>query len=225
MALAMQTGELAMIEDPGVSALASVELAQTTTTTSYETGLLEKLRQGDRLAYEQFVAEYHQMVYSLALRLVGDIEEARDITQETFLKVFRHLGSFREEAGLKTWIYRIAINQASNHQRWWRRRKKDWTVSLDQSVSSDDDSLKIADTLRDGRQTPEQQAIANQRDKQLMIALGQLKHDYRVAVVLRDIEGLSYEEIAETLAISLGTVKSRIARGREDLRHRLKDFL
>jgi RNA polymerase sigma-70 factor (ECF subfamily) len=223
MALAMRTGELAMIDEPGVSALASVELAQPTT--SYETGLLEKLRKGDRLAYEQFVAEYHQMVYSLALRLVGDIEEARDITQETFLKVFRHLGSFREEAGLKTWIYRIAINQASNHQRWWRRRKKDWTVSLDQSVSSDDDSLKISDTLRDSRQTPEQQAIAHQRDKQLMIALGQLKHDYRVAVVLRDIEGLSYEEIAETLAISLGTVKSRIARGREDLRQRLKDFL
>jgi len=223
MALAMQTGELAMIEEPGVSALASVELAQPAT--SYETGLLEKLRQGDRVAYEHFVAEYHQMVYNLALRLVGDIEEARDITQETFLKVFRHLGSFREEAGLKTWIYRIAINQASNHQRWWRRRKKDWTVSLDQSVTTDEDSPKIADTLRDGRQTPEQQAIAHQRDKQLMIALGQLKHDYRVAVVLRDIEGLSYEEIAETLAISLGTVKSRIARGREDLRHRLKDFL
>ena len=91
--------------------------------------------------------------------------------------------------------------------------------------SADDDSLKISDTLRDDRQTPEQQAIAHQRDKQLMVALGQLKHDCRVAVVLRDIEGLSYEEIAETLAISLGTVKSRIARGREDLRQRLKDFL
>ena len=212
-----------MIEEPGVSALASVELVQTTT--SSEIGLLERLRAGDRTAYEQFVGEYHQMVYGLALRLMGDIEEARDVTQETFLKVFRHLAGFREEAGLKTWIYRITINQASNRKRWWRRRKKDWTVSLDQSVSSNDDSLKIGDTLRDCRQTPEQQAIAHQRDKQLMLALGQLKHDYRVAVVLRDIEGLSYEEIAETLAISLGTVKSRIARGREDLRQRLKSFL
>jgi len=212
-----------MIEEPGFSAIAAAELVHTPT--SQETGLVEKLRAGDRGAYEQFVAEYHQMVYSLALRLVGDVEEARDITQETFLKVFRHLSTFRGEAGLKTWIYRIAINQASNNQRWWRRRKKDWTVSLDQNVSASDDSVKIADTLCDNQQSPEQQAIARQRDQQLMLALGQLKHDYRVAVVLRDIEGLSYEEIAEALAISLGTVKSRIARGREELRLRLKNFL
>src|SRR5215831_1875288 len=131
----MTTGEMTM-EEPGFSALAAVELVQTTT--SYETDLLVKLRQGDLAAYEQFVAEYHQMVYALALRLVGDCEEARDVTQETFLKVFRHLPSFRGEAGLKTWLYRIAINQASNHQRWWRRRKKDWTVSLDQSVTGDE---------------------------------------------------------------------------------------
>jgi len=154
MALAMRTGELAMIDEPGVSALASVELAQPAT--SYETGLLEKLRAGDRLAIRTFRCRIPpdglQPGSSPGRRhRRGSRHHAGD-----FSKGFPAIWAvFAKEAGLKTWVYRIAINQASNHQRWWRRRKKDWTVSLDQSVSSDDDSLKISDTLCDRRQTPE----------------------------------------------------------------------
>jgi len=188
-----------------------------------EAGLICRLRARDLGAFEQLVAEFERPVFSLCLRLLGDAEEARDAAQETFLKVYRGLGSFRGEAGLKTWIYRIAINQAMNQRRWWRRRHRDETISLELTRGQGETTL--GNLLPGGAASPEAQAISSERERSIMRALDEIKPEYRIALVLREIEELSYEEIAQTLSISIGTVKSRIARGREELRRRVKGVL
>ena len=127
---------------------------------------------------------------------------------------------FRGDSGLKTWIYRIAINQAMNQQRWWRRRHRDETVSLE--LSRGDSDRSVGECISNTDETPEEMAIAREREGRLLSELSRMKAEYRVALVLREIEELSYEEIAETLSISIGTVKSRIARAREDLRRRVQ---
>jgi RNA polymerase sigma-70 factor, ECF subfamily len=198
-----------------------VDVEEAIGVSSADVALLARLRAGERAAFEEFVAAYQGLVYELSYRLLGDPEDARDATQETFLKVYRHVGSFRGESGLKTWLYRIAVNQASNQRRWWRRRRKKETISLD--ATADDSRDTLGDRLAARGATPEQIALAREREHRMMTALESVKHDFRVAVVLRDVQDLSYEEIAEALGVSIGTVKSRIARGREELRRRLRE--
>jgi RNA polymerase sigma-70 factor (ECF subfamily) len=135
------------------------------------------------------------------------------------LKVYNNIDRFRGASQLRTWIYRITVNQVANQQRWWRRRRREKTVSLD---INDPDETSLSQKLPASGQTPEQRALAAEQRKMIITALEKLKFDFRVTVILRDIEGLSYEEIAETLEVSVGTVKSRIARGREELRELLK---
>ena len=189
-----------------------------------EDQFLEKLRRGDALAYERLVAEHSGDVYALLYRLTTDPEEARDLTQETFLRAFQSIDRFRGDSSLKTWIYRIAINQARNRWRWWRRRKRDVTVSLDATDEHRDKPL-AATLPSDNSPSPEQETLAHEREAQLREALQGLRRSYREAVILRDVEGFSYEEIARTLQISIGTVKSRISRGRLELRHQLEGSL
>jgi RNA polymerase sigma-70 factor, ECF subfamily len=198
-----------------------VDVEEAIAVSSTDTALLARLKAGERAAFEEFVAAYQGLVYELSYRLLGDPEDARDATQETFLKVYRHVGNFRGESGLKTWLYRIAVNQASNQRRWWWRRRKKETISLD--IAGDEGRETLADRLAARGATPEQIALDRERESWMMTALESLKHDFRVAVVLRDVQELSYEEIADTLGISVGTVKSRIARGREELRKRLRE--
>ncbi len=189
-----------------------------------EDQFLERLRRGDAAAYEQLVAEQSSDVYALLFRLTSDAEEARDLTQETFLRAYQNIERFRGDASLKTWIYRIAINQARNRWRWWRRRKRDVTVSLD--ATDDQREKPLASTLPSNDDlNPEQETLARERENQLRDALLGLRRSYREAVILRDVEGFSYEEIASTLQISIGTVKSRISRGRMELRHALEGSL
>ena len=189
-----------------------------------EDQFLEKLRRGDALAYERLVAEHSGDVYALLYRLTTDAEEARDLTQETFLRTFQSIDRFRGDSSLKTWIYRIAINQARNRWRWWRRRRRDATVSLDAPIGECEQtvgaSLKNHDAI-----DPEQEALAHERESQLREALQELKSAYREAVILRDVEGFSYEEIAAMLQINIGTVKSRLSRGRLELRRKLEGSL
>ena len=189
-----------------------------------EDQFLEKLRRGDALAYERLVAEHSGDVYALLYRLTTDAEESRDLTQETFLRAFQSIDRFRGDSSLKTWIYRIAINQARNRWRWWRRRKRDVTVSLDATDEHRDKPL-AATLPSDNSPSPEQETLAHEREGQLREALQGLRRSYREAVILRDVEGFSYEEIARTLQISIGTVKSRISRGRLELRHQLQGSL
>lgn len=191
-----------------------------------ETEFLEKLKAGDAEAFDELVSRFSIDIYNLLARLTGDAEEAKDLTQETFLSVVRSVTSFRGEASLKTWLYRIAINQARNRQRWWRSRRFGLTFSLDSSGDESSDAASLHETLPDRRQ-PSPEDFAARREQEVLIreALKKLPLAFREAVVLRDIEGLSYEEIAAALETNIGTVKSRIARGREELKRKLQRSL
>ena len=216
----MSAQDMAALEQ---STLAGLELDTGALEHLPEARFISRLRARDLSAFEELVANFERPVYSLCFRLLGDSEEARDATQETFLKVYRGLGGFRGEAGLKTWIYRIAINQAMNQQRWWRRRRREETISLD--ITRGQSDTTIGNLLPARSRSPEELAISSERERAIMRALADVKQEFRVALVLREIEELSYEEISETLSISIGTVKSRIARGREELRRRVKESL
>jgi RNA polymerase sigma-70 factor (ECF subfamily) len=191
---------------------------------SADVQFLESLRRGEAAAFERLVAERSGDVYALLYRLTADVEEARDLTQETFLRAFQSISRFRGDANLKTWLYRIAINQARNRWRWWRRRRREATVSLDGSDRPDEQSL-TGRLQNEAAVDPEQETLAREREEQLREALCGLRPSYREAVILRDVEGFSYEEIAETLQINIGTVKSRLARGRLELRKKLEGSL
>jgi RNA polymerase sigma-70 factor, ECF subfamily len=201
----------------------------------FESTLVARLRLGEMEAFDQLVEEYQPLVYALSLRILNNAEDARDATQETFLKVYRHFGNFRGEASLKTWICRIAINQARSSDRWLRRRRRNDTTSLDAPCGPSNgadgganwsangyDQRSPIDYLQSTHATPEDETLSRERARQIERGLRQLKKDFRIAVILRDIEGLSYEEIAWVTEVSVGTVKSRIARGREMLRETIQ---
>lgn len=187
-----------------------------------ETLLVEELRTGSEVAFDWLVEQYQQPVYNLVLRMVGDTSVAADTVQEVFIKVFRNIRSFRNRSSLKTWIYRIAVHEASNQRRWWTRH---WMrqSSLEERAARSPHSL--GELLVDPGETPFECAARDELGREIERALAQLAEPFRAAVILRDIEGLSYEEMAEVLDVSLGTVKSRLARGREALKERLRPYL
>jgi RNA polymerase sigma-70 factor, ECF subfamily len=206
-----------------------MELEQVATATvvdarpTVEDQFIERLKRSDPAAFEKLVNERSGEIYGLLYRLTENTEEARDLTQETFLRAFQSIGQFRGESDLRTWIYRIAINQARNRWRWWRRRHRDSTVSID---AADANGNTLINKLSSGNSSnPEHGALAHERERALRKALSGLRRVYREAVVLRDIEGFAYEEIAVALDISVGTVKSRLARGRQELRRKLEGSL
>jgi RNA polymerase sigma-70 factor, ECF subfamily len=183
---------------------------------------IEKLKSGDAAAFETLVDLYSGDIYALLYRLTENAEEARDLTQDTFLRVIRSIKGFRGQSELKTWLFRIAINESRNRFRWWKRRRRDVTISLDATIGDSDTA--IHETMSDRSESPEDTALSHEREYALKAALLDIPDAYREAVVLCDIEGLSYEETASALGVGIGTVKSRISRGREELRRRLKDF-
>jgi RNA polymerase sigma-70 factor (ECF subfamily) len=188
-----------------------------------EAEFIERLKRGEAAAFEELVADRSGEIYGLLFRLTENSEEARDLTQETFLRAFQSIGRFRGEADLRTWIYRIAINQARNRWRWWRRRRRDSTVSLEATQGPTNQTLMS--TLAESSNNPEQETLAHEREVALRSALQKVGRAYRETVILRDIEGFTYEEIATTLGINIGTVKSRLARGRQELRQKLEGSL
>ena len=191
---------------------------------SPEAQFIERLKAGEAAAFDHLVNERSADIYALLYRLTEDPEEARDLTQETFLQAFRSIANFRGEADLRTWLYRIAVNQARNRWRWWRRRRRGVTVSLD--ATDETQELSLATRLVDERaENPEARTLAHEREQILLAAVRTLARPFREAVVLRDVEGLSYEEVAAALEISIGTVKSRLSRGRTELRRKLEGSL
>lgn len=180
--------------------------------------LVQQCNAGDEAACTRLVTDYQRMVFQLGLHLLGDAQEALDLSQEVFLRVFRTLSQFRGQSSLRTWIYRIALNQASNRQRWWRRRFRSHQVALDEHVESHGD-------LSESRSfaMPDRVLQQNETADRVWRALAGLPFDQRAAIVLREIEGLSYDEIAESLGIAVGTVKSRLARARLNLRGVLRE--
>jgi RNA polymerase sigma-70 factor (ECF subfamily) len=179
---------------------------------------------GTELDFEELFQRFHGMVFQLAYRVLGDREEALDLAQEVFLVVFRRMDRFRGESSLKTWIYRITVNLAGNRCRWWNRLRRRGTVSLDAHLSRTD-QRDLSETLEAGGASPESSLLHKEERERIERSILQLPVLQRIAIVMRDIEGLSYEEIAEATQASLGTVKSRIARGREELKRRLNGVL
>lgn len=205
--------------------LPEVALAANAEFVSTEADFLERLKAGEETAFDELITRFSGEIYALLFRLTVNPEEAKDLTQETFLRVVQSVSSFRGDASLKTWLFRIAINQARNRRRWWLARKLNLTFSLD-AGKKDDETFSLRESLRDERRiSPEEEVLQREQSSQLHKALSELSPNYREAVVLRDIEGLSYEEIAAALETGVGTVKSRIARGREELRRKLKRSL
>ncbi len=189
---------------------------------STDSDFIDRLRNGDSEAFDTLITRYSGDIYSLLYRMTEDTEEARDLTQETFLSALKAMKSFRGDAELKTWLFRIALNHSRNRFRWWKRRKRNETVSLDKPVG--EGTATVSDTIADEGESPEQVVLRLERRDRLMTALAALPEIFRETIVLCDIEGLGYEETARSLNINLGTVKSRLARGRELLRKRLSDF-
>lgn len=185
-----------------------------------EDALVTALSQGAEDAYEILIQRYQQPVYSLVCRLMNDPDDAPDIVQEVFLKVFRNIGSFRGNSSLKTWIYRIAVNEAYNHRRWFCRHQRQ-----EVALGSEEGTPNYAGGMTDPGRSPFEQAADHETRALVEQALEKLNPKFRAAVVLRDIEDLNYEDIATVLDVSLGTVKSRIMRGREALRKILEGRL
>lgn len=183
-----------------------------------DTELVDRCALGDETAFAELVDGHQRMVYQLALHLLGDRQDALDLSQEVFLRVFRSLHQFRGQSALRTWIYRIVVTQARNRQRWWRRRYGHAQVSFDEHVKTCGDLP--ATTLFSA---PDKVLSQKELARRLWAALESLPFDQRSAIVLREIDGLSYEDIGFSLGVTVGTVKSRLARARETLRVRLRD--
>jgi RNA polymerase sigma-70 factor, ECF subfamily len=192
-----------------------------------EATIIAELKAGSEDAYAWLVGEFHQPVYSVIYRILTDPADAADTTQEVFLKVFRGMKYFHGESSLKTWIYRIAIHEASNRRRWWFRHKaKETSVELGESGNCDYALIAAENTaFVDKRKSPFENAAEHELQLRVEAELRNVPEPYRTAVVLRDIEELSYEEIAEITQVSLGTVKSRITRGRDALRKKLSEYV
>jgi RNA polymerase sigma-70 factor (ECF subfamily) len=182
-----------------------------------ESALVQRCAAGDEAACTELVSEHQRMVIQLAMNLLGDRDEALDLSQEVFLRVFRTIHRFRGQSSLRTWIYRIAVNQARNRHRFWRRRHRADQVSLDEHLATH------GEFVSEGDATPERVLAQKELATRLQVALDRLPFDQRTAIVLREIDGLSYDEIAFSLGLAIGTVKSRLTRARQALRLELNE--
>ncbi len=185
-----------------------------------ERELVARCRGGDPAAFGRLVALHEGMVFNLAARLLGNVEEARDVAQEVFLQVYRRLGRFEGRSSLKTWIYRIVVNQCHNRRRFWHRHGRDREQELDERCALPELSSGGA-----WQASPYELARSRERSRRVQQALLELSFEQRSVLVLREVEGLSCEEVAASLGIPDGTVKSRLSRAREALRRRLSDLM
>ena len=210
------------------------DLATTWSLPEEEVALVSAARAGSPQAFDLLVSRYHSSIYNVVYRIVGNPQDAADTVQEVFLKVYKGLGKFQGNSSLKTWIFRIAVHEGCNYRRWWRRHAQQETSLETRSGSlgsscvggmSGREAPTIGDLLVERGRTQFEAASAGEVRKMINQALKDIPERYRTAVTLRDLEDFTYEEIAEIVGVSLGTVKSRVGRGREALRKRLVKVL
>ena len=195
------------------------ELAHSLPWSRDEAQLVTELQAGSDAAFDYLVTYYHAGVYNLVYGILADAADAADVTQDVFLRVFRGIRGFRGGSSLKTWLYRVSVRQALNHRRWcWRHHRQQFSIDEENGRNS-------AMELRDEEATPFEQLATREMQSTVRRALASVPPLFRSAVILRDLEGLSYEEIAEILEVSVGTVKSRILRGRRTLKEILDPIL
>ena len=200
------------------------DLASTEALSTEEALFVLRLRANEDAAYDELVRTYHAPLYHVACRMLQDPGEAADVTQDIFVKVFRNIGRFKGQASLKTWIFKIGFREILNRIRWSRRRHRQSTVPLEQdSLGADERSAPIQ--IADEGPTPDATLEIREREEAIQEALWKLSSKHRSIVILRDIQGFSYSEISEILGVSMGTVKSRLARARMELKKRLMRYL
>ncbi len=191
-----------------------------------EAAIVAELQAGSEEAYAWLIGEFHQPIYSLVYRMVTDPADAADATQEVFLKVFRGMKHFHGESSLKTWIYRIAVHEASNRRRWWFRHKsRETSIEPQESDFAQGVASAMKNPLLDDRDSPFDHVAHEEVRVRVEEELRQVSEPYRTTVILRDLQEMSYEEIAEIMQVSLGTVKSRLTRGRHALKRRLSPYV
>jgi RNA polymerase sigma-70 factor (ECF subfamily) len=198
------------------------ELASAIGARQQEAAIISELKAGSEEAYARLIGEFQRPVYGLIYRMIGDSADAADTTQDVFLKVFRGMKHFHGASSLKTWIYRIALHEAANRKRWWFRHKsRETAIELPDTA----EGPGMTHQLVDHRDSPFDCAAHREVQRRVDMELHKLPEPYRTTVILRDLEEMSYEEIAEVLEISLGTVKSRLTRGRDMLKDRLASYV
>lgn len=194
-------------------------LASALTLHTEEAALIDELRAGSEEAFSWLISRYHQPIYSLLARTVRDPADAADLTQEVFVKIFRGIGSFHGESSLRTWIYRIALHEGLNQRRWWRRHKQqEVTIEMETVDGESGEPTRLKEMLVDPGESPYEMANHTEARERVEAALRQVPEPFRMTIILRDIEGFVYEEVAAMLGVNLGTVKSRLVRGRACLR-------
>jgi len=186
--------------------------------------LVARFKDGDEAAFEEMVSRYWDRIYAMVLQLLRNSQDAEEVTQDAFIRAHRGLENFRGDSSFSTWLYQIATNLARNRYWYWFRRKRDKSVSFDQTVGGDSDTT-LAEIFQADIETPQDIAVTNEFQERVSAAMELLNVKHREVLVLRNVKSLSYEEIANQLGISIGTVKSRIARARESLRDRLGNEL
>jgi RNA polymerase sigma-70 factor (ECF subfamily) len=194
-------------------------VASALTFPSEEAALIAELQAGSEEAFAWLITRYHQPIYSLLARAVQDPDAAADLTQEVFVKVFRGVGGFHGESSLRTWMYRIALREASNQRRWWMRHKLA-EIPLEQEMGESESGqpVRLKETLVDPAESPFELAAHEENRARIEAALSQVPEPFRTTLILRDIDGFVYEEVAEMQGVNLGTVKSRLVRGRAALK-------
>src|SRR6201997_4890510 len=190
-----------------------------------EAAIVAELKAGSETAYTWLIGEFQQPVYGLVYRVVNDPADAADTTQDVFLKVFRGIKHFHGESSLKTWIYRIALHEAANRRRWWFRHKAKETSIEPETESNNAPESAIQIALTDPAESPFDSVAHHEVQQHVEQELRKVPEPYRTTLILRDLEEMSYEEIAEITQVSLGTVKSRLTRGREALKKRLTGYV
>ena len=189
---------------------------------AFDHGLVERFKQGDHAAFDEIVSRYWDRIYSMVHQLLRNRQDAEEVTQDAFIRAHRGLENFRGESAFSTWLYQIATNLARNRYWYWWRRKRDRSVSIDAPVSADNETT-LAEILPADLETPEDAAVTQELIDNIAAGMERLAAKHREILVLRNVKNLSYEEIAVILNISVGTVKSRIARARESLRGKLRE--
>ena len=202
------------------------DLASAIGARSEEAAIVADLKAGSEAAYAWLIGEFQRPVYGLVYRMVSDPADAADTTQEVFLKVFRGMKHFHGESSLKTWIYRIALHEAANRKRWWFRHKAHETsIEPSESDGAANGNEAMQNALTDRHESPFDNVAQHELQQRVDAELRRIAEPYRTTLILRDLEEMSYEEIAEVLQISLGTVKSRLTRGRQALKERLAPYV
>jgi RNA polymerase sigma-70 factor (ECF subfamily) len=186
--------------------------------------LVDRFKSGDQSAFNEMVSRYWDRIYSMVNQLLRNTQDAEEVTQDAFIRAHRGLDEFRGDSAFSTWLYQIATNLARNRYWYWWRRKRDRSISFDQPLTADSDT-SLAEIFPAETETPQDATITQEFVDRIAACMELLSEKHREILILRNVQNHSYEEIASILDISVGTVKSRIARGRESLREKMGDEL